>query len=221
VQKAVDKLGAEGTPQHVIDAVFAPSGAIKAGSGAVLDEIKRRVSQPTWNSIRQAMWQHLIEKPEGMRNWGPMELSNRISRFLNSEAAQSLFSDAERATMRQFQQHYERLAPLPNTTNPSGTTTMAEKFGQRLSKVVGSNIGSHVGRALFGPVVGDVVGGVTGSFAGGKADALRIAREVEKTKELFLGKKSKHPDTSANYSRAAAVISHAAPAIGQGQRSRQ
>lgn len=220
-QKAVDKMAAEGTPQHVIDAIFAPSGAVKAGAGAIIQEIRSRVSEPTFNAIRQAMWRHLLEKPEGMRDWGPLQLSNRIATFLDSQAARAMFTDAERAEMRKFQAHYERLAPLPNTFNSSGTQTMAEKFGGKMAHHVGALVGSQIGAHVLGPGVGHIVGSIAGGAASKKADALRIAREVARTQELFLGKKGKHP-LSENYSRAAAVISHAAfPAIGQAKGSRQ
>lgn len=217
VQRQVDRLAAEGGAQHVIDKVFSSNGAIKAGSGAILQEIQNRVSQPTWNSIRQAMWEHLREKPEGLVNWGPRELSNRIARFLDSEAAPALYDARELGVLRQFQEHYAKLAPLPNTTNSSGSAVMASKLVQQFGNHFGAMIGSTVGGALGGPFIGHAAGAAVGEAAQRAAKAVRAAKQVERTRELFLGKKGSHP-LNQNYSRAAAVISHAAtPLTNDGQ----
>ena len=209
--REVSRLASEGTPTDIVQKVFAKSGEINAGAEKLLKELHGNLSQPTWNSIRQAMWSHLLEKPEGMVGWGPRELSNRLSRFLSSSAAAEMYSERELAVMRQFQQHFDKLAPLPNTTNPSGSATTAAKLVR------------GIGRHIFG-MLGFAVGGnhLTGLAFGHAldkgAEAVRAARQVAKTKELFLGQKGRHP-LSKNAERAAAVVSHAATPLINGPRS--
>jgi hypothetical protein len=51
------------------------------------------------------MWSHLLERPEGVTEFGPQALSQRLARFLASPIAQSMYSASERGVMRQFAKH--------------------------------------------------------------------------------------------------------------------
>jgi hypothetical protein len=158
------------------------------------------------------MWSHLLERPEGVTEFGPQALSQRLARFLASPIAQSMYSDAERGVMRQFAEHYQKLAPLPNTMNTSGSATMAAK----LVRGMGNHIFSMLGFSLGG---GHLGGAMIGAGVDKTVAALKTAKQVEQTKQLFLGKKAKGA-LSKNYERAAAVISHAAtPLINGGPSS--
>ncbi|HMH98882.1 MAG TPA: hypothetical protein VK577_20275, partial [Bradyrhizobium sp.] len=195
--------GANGEPAtstEFVKKIFPGNGEVSAGADKLLDNIHTRVSPSTWNSIRQAMWSHLLERPEGLVEWGPRELSNRLSKFLSSKIAPSLYSESELGVMRQFAEHYDKLTPLANTTNPSGSATMAAKLVRGMGRHIFSILG-------FGG--GHVTGALVGHGADMAVNAVKTARQLEKTKELFLGKKPKG-SVNPNYERAAAVLAHAA-----------
>jgi hypothetical protein len=212
-QAAIAKKVAEGNVTGLASSIFGKSGEISAGAEQILKEVKGRVSQKTWNTFREEMWNHLLEKPEGLVEWGPREKSNRLSRFLDSPAAEVLYDERERNIMRQFQQHYDRMAPLPNTTNPSGSAVMGAKLMHSMSNHIGALVGGNVGSAVLGPVLGHATGAAVGAGAQKLARAMTAAQQVAKTKELFLGK-SNVRELNRNYQRAAAVLAHAAtPAV--------
>jgi hypothetical protein len=137
------------------------------------------------------MWSHLLERPEGITEFGPQALSQRLSRFLSSQIAPSLYSPAGLGVMRQFAEHYGKLAPLPNTTNPSGSATTAAKLVRGMGRHIFSILG-------FGG--GHVTGALVGHGIDTGLQAVKTARQLEKTKELFLGKKQKGA-ISPNYER--------------------
>ncbi len=209
-QRAVTKLATEGNASDVIQKAFAKSGEINAGAEHLIQEVKNRVSQPTFNSIRQAMWQHLLEKPEGMVEWGPRELSNRISRFLESPASKVMYDTGERGVMRQFQQHYAKLAPLPNTANSSGSAVMGAKLVRSMGNHIGAMLGSGVGGALGGPIVGHLAGAAIGEGIQRVAAGARTGRQVAMTKDLFLGQKPARPVKPVYSSKVARLIAQSA-----------
>lgn len=212
VQRQIEKLGSgTATSSDLVRQVFPATGKIGADAEHLLTEVKARVSQPAFNSIRQAMWSHLISKPEGMVDWGPRALSNRLSAFLASPASRVLYSDQELGVMRQFQQHYDKMAPLPNTTNPSGSATMAAK----MVRSAGNHILGLLGMTMGGPF-GHLGGLAAGEAIQRGAQAVKTAKQVADTKDLFLGQKPKGA-LNRNYERAAGVLSHAAtPLVNSG-----
>jgi hypothetical protein len=204
IERQIAKLaGANGepaSPSELVKKVFPATGEVIPGADKLLDNIHARVSTANWNQYRQAMWTHLLETPEGVTDFGPQKLSQRLAKFLASPIAPSLYSESELSVMRQFAEHYGKLTPLPNTTNPSGSATMAAK----LVRGMGNHIFSILG---FGG--GHVTGALVGHAADTAVKAVKTARQLEKTKELFLGKKPKG-SVNPNYERAAAVLAHAA-----------
>lgn len=205
LEKELGRLaGADGhppaTPSELVKKLFPATGVIQPGAEKLLDSIHAMVSRPTWDGIRQAMWHHLLERPEGVTEFGPQALSQRLARFLSSPIAESMYSERERTIMRQFAEHYAKLTPLPNTTNPSGSATTAAKLVRASGNHIMALLGAHAG-GLPGALVGETM-----------QHALRSAKtasQTAKTKDLFLGKKGKGA-LNPNYSRAAAIIGHAA-----------
>jgi hypothetical protein len=210
--RAVAKLsGPDAVPSDFVQKIMPKTGEVPPGSEKLIAELRNRVSQPTFNSLRQAMWSHLLERPEGVTEFGPQALSQRLSRFLASPAAATLYSDAERGVMRQFADHFGKLAPMPNTVNTSNSATV----GERLARGSLNRVGGMLGMMLGHSVLGHLGGYFAGKSIQGGVDKMQVARQVAKTKDLFLGKKPSHA-LNPNYARAAAVISHAAtPLIGQ------
>jgi len=221
IERQVAKLaGANGepaSPAELVKKVFPATGEVVPGADKLLDNIHARVSAANWNQYRQAMWQHLLETPEGVTDYGPQKLSQRLAKFLGgirqgdpaSPIAKSLYSDSEIAMMRQYAEHYGKLKPLPNTTNASGSAVMGVKLVRQMKNHISAIIGSQIGGAIGGPFIGHIAGALVGEGVERAASAIRTARQLERTKELFLGKKVK-ASVNPDYERAAAVLAHAA-----------
>lgn len=177
----------------------------KAGAVQLAKRLKAGLSGETWDSVRQAMWNHLTTKPEGMIEYGPQALSQRLSKFLSEPMAETLYSSRERQMMRVLQEQYKSMIPLPNTTNPSGSGVLAAK----MVNAAKGNLLPMLGLATHG------VGGVLAGAAANKALAfVSNRRTVNQAKDLFYGKAAKAAVNPA-FERAAAIAAKAAmPLIG-------
>jgi len=184
----------------LVKKIFPANGIISPENERLLEALHRAGSPAAWDHIREAQLKNLFEKPEGVKEFTNYAMSQRLAKFLDTPAARILYSEAERADIRVYQEHFAKLAPLENTTNPSGTAVTLAKLGRVMTTHVGALIGTHAA-GLPGLVIGE-------SLQRGAA-ALKTARQLAKTKELFLGKKPKG-SVNPNYERAAAVLAHAA-----------
>lgn len=203
--------GADGHPpatsRDAVDMLFTGDGT-KAGSVQLAKRLKTTLSPEAFDSIRQAMWGHLTTKPEGMIEYGPQALSQRLSKFLSEPMAETLYSAKERQMMRILQDQYKSMIPLPNTTNPSGSGIFAAK----MVNAAKGNLLPMLGLATHG------VGGVLAGAAGNKVLAfVSNRRAVNQTKDLFYGRAAKAA-TDPRFERAAAIAAKAAmPLIGGGR----
>lgn len=200
--------GMDGHPpassRDVVDMLFTGDGT-KASGVKLAERLKTTLAPESWDTVRQGMWSHLTTKPEGMIEYGPQALSQRLHKFLSEPMAEVLFNGRERQMMKIIADEYKKMIPLANTTNPSGS-------GVLLSKMANAAKGNLL------PMLGLAAHGVPGVLAGSAMNkALSFVsnrKTVERTKDLFQGKAVKGP-VSKNYERAAAVLSHAAtPLIG-------
>lgn len=195
--------GADGHPpastRDAVDALFTGDGT--KGSAVQLATRLKQVLQPdTWNSVRQGMWEHLTTKPEGMIEFGPQALSQRLHKFLSEPMAAVLYDSRELQMMKIIADEYKKMIPLANTTNPSGSGVLLSKMGNAAK----GNLLPMLGLAAHG------VPGVLAGAAGSKAlSFISNRRTVSKTMDLFHGKANKGP-LNKHYERAAAILAHAA-----------
>lgn len=177
-------------PQTVANALF---GVANVGGKDVSVQLAGRLrgalgeDSPEWGGIRQGLWQRLTAKPEGVDDFGPREISNRIGQFLNGDgkALSSLvYTAEERAAMANF-------ANLLKTVSAQSSTAVGSKgsvAGEVLTKLANNahNIAAMIGFA-HGSVGGMAAGygiakalqtAVSRSGAGG--DIARINRSVAK-----------------------------------------
>lgn len=205
VDKQIMRLaGADGhdpaTSRTAVDMLMSGDGT--KGSGVQLAQrLKQTLSPESWDSIRQGAWTHLTSKPEGVIDFGPQALSQRIHKFLSEPIAETLFSAKERQMIKIIGDEYKKMIPLPNTTNPSGSGI----FGAKMLRAAQGNLLPMLGLATHG------VGGVLAGAAANKALAFTANRKaVNQAKDLFYGKATKRAaGSTANMDRAAAIIAKA------------
>jgi len=212
VDKQIMRLsGADGHPpassRDAVDMLFSGDGT-KASTVQLASRLKTTLSPESWDSVRQGMWTHLTSKPEGMIEFGPQALSQRLHKFLSEPIASTMYTPRELQIIKIIADEYKKMIPLPNTTNPSGSGVMASK----VVRAAQGNLFALLGLAMHG---------VPGVLAGaGAQKALQFAagrRAVAQTQEHFYGKPVK-PELKKNYERAAAILAHAAtPLAATGQ----
>lgn len=147
--------GVPATTDEVVKLIFGTpqSGASGAPPFLLAQKLKGSLSPEGWDSLRGGMWSHLIERPPGVTEWSHRKVAENISNFLNRDISKVYFSAPERAEMRAYADARMRHAPIPGTTNPSGTAPMLTK------------IASKTGRYIL-PLVGLAHGGVPGAIVG-------------------------------------------------------
>lgn len=206
VDKQIMRLsGLDGHPpansRDVIDMIMG-TDATKGSAIPLLQRLKQTLSPESWDSVRQGVWSKLVEKPEGMIDFGPQAISQRLYKFLNEPHAEVLYTQQERQLIRMIADEYKKQIPLPNTANPSGSGVLATKMVKQLS----GNLLPMLGMAVHGPV------GVGAGFAADQGLKFAAGRKaMEQTKDAFFGKASKTTrPLNKNYERAAAILAKAA-----------
>lgn len=127
-------------PEAVITSLFGRSGGTPPVTSPDFARAVRGFfgdASPEVGALRQAGWQMLTAKPEGVADFGPQAIGNRIGDFLNGKGrslAHSLYTPEQRAEMARFAQTMKDLTPLPNTLNPSGTAGMLGRAAETAVK---------------------------------------------------------------------------------------
>lgn len=217
VEKQIARLsGADGsapaTSRDLLGMIMNDSG-LKPGAAPLLSRLKETLSPESWDAVRQSVWRSLTEVPEGMIEMGPQKLSQRMHKLLDDPAAPLLYSARERQMIKILADEYKSQIPLPYTTNPSGSGI----FGAKMVNAARSNIFSMLGLSTHG-----ASGAVAGAVADKVLGFVTNRRNVERTKDLFYGRKAPAaksvPGLARNHGRAAAILAKAAqPLITQVQ----
>jgi hypothetical protein len=209
VDRQVMRLsGADGhapaSSRDAVDMLMSGDGT-KASSVALAQRLKDTLSPESFDALRQGMWTHLTTKPEGMIEFGPQAISQRLHKFLSEPMASTLYSSRELQLMKVLADEYKKMIPLPNTTNPSGSGVT----GAKVIRLAQGNLLPMLGFIAHGPV------GIAAGAAANKAlKFVGDRRAVQRTKQLFSGDAAQ-PSSGPNLERAAAILSHAAtPLIG-------
>jgi hypothetical protein len=189
--------------RDVVDMLFTGDGT-KAGGLQLATRLRDQLSPNSWNGVRQAMWNHLTTKPEGMTEFGPQALANRLAKFLSEPIARTLYSPQEMQMMRLLQQEYRKAVPLPGTANPSGSGIWLSRVGKAAMK-------------NLLPMLGFVKGGVSGAAAGVAANkALAFIgnkRSANQARDLFYGQRAGSSRSTDAYERAGAIAAKVAPPL--------
>jgi hypothetical protein len=179
--------GLPASTTEVVDYLYGRNGAGDKGISVRLAQtLKRQLSPEAFTQLRQGMWSKLTGEVEGKTQFGAQKLSQRLHEFLNGTGAplsHVLYTPAERAEMVKFAAAVKMHAPLPGTTNPSGTAPM-------LAKMVGK--ASHLALPLIGAAHGGIVGAIGGVAVDRALTSATNARAARQIGRLYYG-----PQTSA------------------------
>jgi hypothetical protein len=106
-----------------------------------------------WQAVRQGMLDKLMN-PEGVAGTLPKQaqaISQRMANFLDGggqQMAKSMFNTQELALLKQYQQVMQRMIPLKQATNPSGTSYAMARLGNWTKDALLAAGGLHVGGPL-------------------------------------------------------------------------
>jgi hypothetical protein len=119
VPEWIQKLAkADFEPRAVVDSLFGKSTLTGSTVSVQYAKGVRDLVGPeseTWAAVRQAGWQHLTTKPEGVTaDHGPQAIANRLATFLEGHGkglANILYTAEERAVMKAFANTMKMLTP--------------------------------------------------------------------------------------------------------------
>lgn len=214
VDRQVMRLaGADGhappSPDVAVSMLYPSSGTTPATT-ELASRLKSTLSPESWNTVKQGMWEHLTTKPEGVIDFGPQAISQRINTFLSKDIADVMFSPQERQMMRIIADEYKKQIPVPGSKSSSGSDIAGATLATRALKSAHGNLLTLLGGATHG-----FMGAAVGHAAGKTLEFAKNRAVLNKAKDTFLGKGTKG-EVSKNYERAAAILSKAAtPLIGQ------
>ncbi|WP_342711502.1 hypothetical protein AAFG13_06580 [Bradyrhizobium sp. B124] len=160
-------------------------GATGKGNGVnaplIASALKQRLSPEGWTSLRQGVWEKLTNAGEGKIQYEAQALSQRLHEFLNgagSQLAGVLYSEQERALMKQLAAVYKQMIPVKGTTNPSGTAPMLARI-------------ANGARSSLLPLLGFNTAGLPGAAVALGVDKglsrVANANQARKATELFFG----------------------------------
>jgi len=114
-------------------------GASQVGEKGVSSRMAVRLKQvfgegsEEWSAVKQGLWMRLTSKPEGMTDFGPQAMSERIFKFLHgpgADTARAIFGKEELAKMGRLAVAMKNVVPPKDAVNWSGTAyTMAALQG--------------------------------------------------------------------------------------------
>ncbi len=122
--------------------------------------------------VRQGLLAHVMERPEGVTEWGPKLIAENIHKMRNSSLGLALYSAPQLKEIKALADAIKAQAPPPGSTNPSGTAHMLQRMGKSLGGMFLPAVG-----AAHGPL-GAIAGFGLNKAAGGVANA-RAARDVK------------------------------------------
>ncbi|MBR1206620.1 MULTISPECIES: hypothetical protein [unclassified Bradyrhizobium] len=178
--------GADGAPPASANKIINDlMGATGKGNGVnaplIASALKQRLSPEGWTSLRQGVWEKLTNAGEGKIPYEAQALSQRLHEFLNgagSQLAGVLYTDQERALMKQLAAVYKQMIPVKGTTNPSGTAPMLARI-------------ANGARSSLLPLLGFNTAGLPGAAVALGIDKglgrIANANQARKATELFFG----------------------------------
>lgn len=185
IQKIVDR---DATAGEIANMLYGKSAIGEKGSSVRTAQRVKQIfgeGSEEWSAVKQGLWQRLTSKPEGVDDFGPQALSQRIHKFLGGDGAdlaRAVFTQQEIGQMRRFAVAVKNVVPPKDSVNHSGTAyTLA---ALQASGLGGSALyfgadpgtaGSLAALRVGGKLARDVIKGRSASkyFANGMPSALR------------------------------------------------
>ena len=196
--RVVEKIIGKGNnpaaiPNDVADFLYGSSGLnANTLNVGVANRIKSILGDqsPEWAAVKQGLFSRLVESGQGVTDFGPGKVAQRLNRFLNVdgvELAQALYSPAERDLTRQYANLMRSIEVPQAGANWSNTATfvapLLQRIGGQVGTIVSAMIGGAIGHATGFPFLGEAAGAGVAQVAG-KIGQARAARQVAKQMPL-------------------------------------
>lgn len=117
----------DATAGEVANLLYGHSAIGERGVSARLANRMKQVfgeGSDEWSAIKQGLWMRLTSKPEGMNDFGPQAMSERIFKFVNGDGAalaRQVFSPEEIGQIKRFAAAVKNVVPPRDAVNWSGT----------------------------------------------------------------------------------------------------
>lgn len=128
VGKSMEKIvERDATGGDIANLIYGKAAIGEKGDSVHLAARLKQVLGPNseeWSAVKQGLWLRLTSKPEGMDQFGPQALSQRILKFVNGDGAdmaKTMFTPKELGEMRRFATVMKSIVPPPGTVNYSNT----------------------------------------------------------------------------------------------------
>jgi len=179
--RAVFRRMAEGTatPEETANAMFAVIGGGNPGDAVrALTGIERIVGKdsPVMGTIRQGVWQKLIQNPLGKDPQGQQKLVQGINEFLNGKGrtiAKQLYTDQERALMQRYADAVRKTIIGKYARTNSDTAIASAAQAHRNVSHIASMISSFLHLGPIGHIGGNAVANFIGKRLANAATAKR------------------------------------------------
>ena len=190
IAKIVGRNGEPATAREIADLLYSRSIARDRNLSV---NLARRLknefgeSSPQWSAVKQGLFRQLAEPGEGMTDWGPGKIAQRLNKFLHvdgKEMSEAMFSPEERTLMQNYADLMRKIEVPQAGANWSNTATFMAKTMNNLGGKIGMIVGAAIGRAVlpFAPIglsegLGAVAAGAAGKVAQ-KIQARTIAKQM-------------------------------------------
>jgi hypothetical protein len=227
VGRVVEKILGKGAsaaaiPNDVADFMYGSSGVNPSSLNVgVANRIKSILGprSPEWAGVKQGLFHRLVDSGEGVTDFGPGKVAQRLSKFLGSdgkELSESVFSSSERALLWRYAELMRKLEVPQAGANWSNTATFMARHMQKVGSNMGMLVAAAVARAVAPVLPFGVSEGIGAGFAKatGRAaeqiQARHVAKQMPLVAEQFAAWKKASTRAASNPSRGAKMAANAA-----------
>ncbi len=175
-------------PNDVADYLYGAAGTNPGSLNVgVANRVKSLLGEqsPEWSAVKQGLFKRLTDSGEGVTDWGPAKVAQRLNKFLNVdgvEMSQAVFNPNERAMLQNYADLMRKLEVPQAGANWSNTATFMARAVNSIGGKLGMLVGAGLGRAVMPfapPLVAEGMGAAAAAGAGKAAQAIQ-ARSVAK-----------------------------------------
>ncbi len=211
IQKILgDRNSPAAIPNDVADFIYGGGGTnpntLNVATARRIRDILGDAS-PEWSAVKQGVFARLTETPQGMTNFGPGRIAQRLNDFLSGngqEMARLAFSPVERTLLQQYADLHRALEVPQAGANWSNTATFLAPILQRISHGLGAVIGGVIGHMFTGGAsmgAGEGIGALIGARALGTVREFRDARQIARQMPLVIEAAQRFQRSLAAYNR--------------------
>ena len=147
--------GPPATAREVASMLFGDSIPMDSSTRlGLINKLKAEFGEdsPKWAAVKKGMFRHLTDPGEGLQDWTPKRVADRIKNFLNvkaPEVSKAVFSPEERQVLNSYSELMRKLEIPQDGKNWSRTATFMAKTMNRMGSQMGRFIGAGIGRLMF------------------------------------------------------------------------